>query len=214
MGAVISHHHVLTSKLCFGRMVGETFVFNPPLLKLKRIIKVMLGAVESFPYPYFPHSTALEVNHDGLREWTGIVLNDIEEFKHNPDDEFCILTMKDYVKFTGSIRALCLPQDPKKFYLRGDPNNVEILGYGYKSRDSFSFTDIAKTEKLNRRQMLLSRRRRLTQRPVISRLECSEKVNSNLKMYGNCINKYKYMIQLYLLYSILGVNTSALKSFQ
>ena len=186
MGALISHHHILTSKLCFGEMHGETFSFLPtPLKLLIDRIKVMVGSIETFPTG-FPHSSSRDIDFDSLKR-QGIVLNDVKEIKYNQNDEFCILTMHHYVEFTDSIRSLCLPEDPKNFYRRRYPNNVDILGYGYKDLEVEDIYTAAIWETNNDgKERKLSRRRKHVTEAVISRKDCSDMHHaSNLKTYDD-----------------------------
>ena len=184
MGALISHHHILTSKLCFNVGMGQTFT-SGELHGIRNNIKVMLGADESFP-DGFPHSTNLTVEVNDLKG-KGIVLNDIEEVMDNQNDEFCILTMHHYVEFTDSIRSLCLPEDPKNFYRRRYPNNVDILGYGYKDLEVEDIYTAAIWETNNDgKERKLSRRRKHVTEAVISRKDCSDMHHaSNLKTYDD-----------------------------
>ena len=180
MGALISHHHILTSKLCFGVRMGQTFT-SGELHSIRNKIKVMLGADDSFP-DGFPHSTDLTVELNDLKR-KGIVLNGIEEVLDNQNDEFCILTMHDYIEFTDNIRPLCLPKDPNHFHRTG-PNDVDFFGYGY--TDSASpFILAARHDKQSGREMKFSRRRfHAARQTVIPRKACSTRqYASTLKMY-------------------------------
>ena len=180
MGALISHHHILTSKLCFGVGMGET-ITSYHLHGIRNKIKVMLGADDSFP-DGFPHSTHLNKDLDGLKR-KGIVLNRIEEVLDNQNDEFCILTMHEYIEFTDNIRPLCLPKDPNHFHRR-NPNNVNFFGYGYTDSAS-KFIVAARNEKQSDREMKFSRRRfHAARQTVIPRKACSNRhYASTLKMY-------------------------------
>ena len=182
MGALISHHHILTSKLCFNVGMGET-ITSEHLHGIRNYIKVMLGADESFP-DGFPHSTDLPIERNGLKG-KGIVLKDIEEVLDNQNDEFCILTMKEYIKFTDNIKPLCLPKDPNHFHRRV-PNNVDVDFFGYGYTDSASkFIVAARNEKQSDREMKFSRRRfHAARQTVIPRKACSNRhYASTLKMY-------------------------------
>ena len=164
--------------------MGET-ITSDHLHGIRNYIKVMLGADESFP-DGFPHSTHLPKDFDGLQR-KGIVLNRIEEVLDNQNDEFCILTMHHYVEFTDSIRSLCLPEDPKNFYRRRYPNNVDILGYGYKDLEVEDIYTAAIWETNNDgKERKLSRRRKHVTEAVISRKDCSDMHHaSNLKTYDH-----------------------------
>ena len=95
MGALISHKHILTSKFCFGTGDGDSYELRWSEDKLKDIIKVMLGAGESYPWG-FPHTTKLDVVQESL-DSSIIVWSDVEEVKQLPNEVFCILTMQKYV---------------------------------------------------------------------------------------------------------------------
>ena len=141
----------------------------------------MVGSVETFPTG-FPHSSSRDIDFDSLKR-QGIVLNDVKEIKYNQNDEFCILTMKEYIKFTDNIRPLCLPKDPNHFHRTG-PNDVDFFGYGY--TDSASpFILAARHNKQSGREMKFSRRRfHAARQTVIPRKACSTRqYASTLKMY-------------------------------
>ena len=140
MGALISHKHILTSKFCFGTGDGDSYVLRWSEDKLKDIVKVMLGAGESYPWG-FPHTTELDVVQESL-DSSIIVWSDVEEIKQLPNEVFCILTMQKYVPFRGNRRPLCLPADPNQFYKQIESKRVEVLGFGY---DSQSYNDVKST---------------------------------------------------------------------
>ena len=187
LGALISHHHVLTSKYCFGRMEAGEYVLKWPIDEYKEKIHLMLGVKESYPYlgnGAFPHSSSLIRNYDRLK-YHDILLNDVEEIKQNPNDAFCMVTMKHYVKFKGNMRALCLPENPNQFYGQGENKAVQIHGYGYGNQIRDELIDVAKTE-VNQGKMLRSSRTIIHYGTnAISRRDCSGKINAmNLIMYN------------------------------
>ena len=178
MGALISHKHILTSKFCFGTGDGDSYELRWSEEKLKDIIKVMLGAGESYPWG-FPHTTKLDVVQESL-ESSIIVWSGVEEVKQLPNEVFCILTMQKYVPFRGNRRPLCLPADPNHFYKEAESKRVEILGFGY---DIQSYNDVKNTAEDEKRWgRFVKYTRSMTKETygVISRKNCNEQLNSPL----------------------------------
>ena len=193
LGALISHHHVLTSKMCFGRLEiengKEKFVFKWPKNKVKEMLssgswKVMLGAKESYPYledGAFPHSTALDIDHSQL-ERHGILLRDVVELKHNIHDHFVILTMKDYVAFKGNIRSLCLPENPNQFYGQGEYKVAEIHGFAYNSDIREALSVFSAKENAWGKMLRTSRTLTMLRAKIVSREDCQHKLGTTLRM--------------------------------
>ena len=140
---------------------------------------MMLGASESYPYPHFPHTTALDISYKQLNSEFGIVMNVLKEIKWNQFDDFCILTMKDYVEFnSGNIAPLCLPDNPYKDYHEG--GSVEMYGFGYDDSVDEDMATHAKGEKEFGQMVANSRELKRHATPVISRQDCLREAFNNL----------------------------------
>ena len=182
LGSLISHHHLLTSRLCFGTVdIRGSFSFKIPVEQILKVVTVMLGSDRWFPKPHFPHSTALAPDLFRLK-LAQIIVTSIIDIKANQEDDFCILTMKDYIDFSTTIAPLCLPTNPSNFYNKdGEVQEVEIYGYGLDNEVPDEILKHANNEKRsNAMQEDNIGQIKQVFTPLISRMNC-------LKQFGDWI---------------------------
>ena len=149
----------------------------------------MLGSSDSYPYkgqndpnsddplkyPNFPHEASLNSDEriEKLKS-LGIVLREVKVISPN-DDDFCILTMDNYVDFTADIAPLCLPEFPNSNY---NEVNVKMYGFGYAGsylQENGFLHGIAELEKTSMRGKFVrewTRENKVHNTKVISRHEC------------------------------------------
>ena len=138
LGSLISHYHVLTSRLCFGSVDGRgTFRMKWSLEHILENIRVMLGS-DKWYSENFPHSIdpVINLGFNNLADFkrkAGGVLTELIDIKTNGIDDFCLLTLKDYIQFKPNISPLCLPTNPNSAY---NERVVEAEIYGFGLDDS------------------------------------------------------------------------------
>ena len=166
LGALISHHHVLTSKNCFGptesdrRNTVNIFKCFYIVQVTTSSLKILFKNHESYPYisdpGAFPHSITLNVNKEKLDD-KFILIHDVAEIKKSPHDDFCILTMKKYVHFKFvTFSPLCLPENPNQFYDKVE-SKAKIYGFGYDITFEQTVKEIAKMERDQNKMLKTSR---------------------------------------------------------
>ena len=130
------------------------------------------NSAEPYKYPNFPHEASL-MNATRIEKLKslGIVLREVKVINPN-DDDFCILTMDNYVDFTADIAPLCLPEFPNSNY---NEVNVKMYGFGYESsylqKNGFLHR-LASHEKNGKYALEWTRENKVHNTKVISRHEC------------------------------------------
>ena len=84
---------------------------------------------ENFPHSIDPVINLGFNNLADLKLKAGAVLTNLLDIKTNPIDDFCLLTMKEYIHFKPNIAPLCLPTNPNNAYNEGVVE-AEIYGFG------------------------------------------------------------------------------------
>ena len=96
------------------------------------VVRVMLGS-DKWYSQHFPHSIDPKITFGAndlprLKREGGITLTNLVDIKINPNEDFALLTMEDYIHFSSNIAPLCLPKNPNKAY---NEEVVEAETYGF-----------------------------------------------------------------------------------
>ena len=126
LGSLISHHHILTSKYCFGYdrlLYASVRYFYRETVEYQIThypwdVKVLLGK-----------TVGRQFQPDTIMNKENALYLDVAMLKISDDSHFCIVTLKKYVEFSTEIAPLCLPEINHHKY----EGSVEgtILGFGY-----------------------------------------------------------------------------------
>ena len=117
---------------------------------------------------------------------SGILYVDVADINPNEKDDFCILTLEEYVEYTPSINSLCLPNNPEDFYHSNPSHDVKIYGFGYDESIHTLTEGYAKQELQGTPVGSVKRehRHRFDQEfQVKARFRCQDDVNMELEMY-------------------------------
>ena len=117
---------------------------------------------------------------------SGILYVDVADINPNEKDDFCILTLEEYVEYTPSINSLCLPNNPEDFYHSNPSHDVKIYGFGY-DESIHSLTERYAQQELQGTpvgSVKREHRHRFDQEfQVKARFRCQDDVNMELEMY-------------------------------
>ena len=128
-----------------------------------------------------------EMSYRDPQNPSGILYVDVADINPNEKDDFCILTLEEYVEYTPSINPLCLPNNPEAFYhSMMDYYDVKIYGFGYDEGIHAKTEGYAQQELQGTPVGSVKRehRHRFDQEfQVKARFRCQDDVNMELEMY-------------------------------
>ena len=127
-----------------------------------------------------------EISYTDPLNTAGILYVNVADINPNEKDDFCILTLEEYVEFTPSINSLCLPNNPEDFYHSNPSHDVKIYGFGY-DESIHSLTEGYAQQELQGTpvgSVKREHRHRFDQEfQVKARFRCQDDVNMELEMY-------------------------------
>ena len=143
-----------------------------------------------------------EITYTDPLNTAGILYVNVVKINPNEKDDFCILTLKEEVAYTPTIRSLCLPNKPEDFYDYSPFLKATIFGFGWDDRIHDLTIGYAQQELRGTPVGSVERdhRERFEQEvDVKSRFKCQDDVNVELKMYNFLIitNDLNLLIYLY-----------------
>ena len=128
-----------------------------------------------------------EISYTDPLNTAGILYVDVADINPNEKDDFCILTLEEYVEYTPTIRSLCLPNNPGDIYDYSPSLKAKVFGFawddsihalteGY-AQQELQGTPLGSVEREHRN-------RYEEEFDVKPRYKCQDDVNMELKMYN------------------------------